>query len=101
MCKCRPEIRTPFCGVGDCVWPDKKEGLIMKYLLEVETYSNPGVKEYVVDVFSEEEAKKMMGNRIVLSGKSNAIRFDNSKDAEEYVIEKDVLDIVTIIQEEE
>lgn len=21
MCKCTPEIRTPFCGKGDCVWP--------------------------------------------------------------------------------
>lgn len=20
MCKCNPSIRTPFCGVGDCVW---------------------------------------------------------------------------------
>ena len=21
MCKCTPEIRTPFCGKGDCQWP--------------------------------------------------------------------------------
>lgn len=21
MCKCRPEIRTPFCGKENCVWP--------------------------------------------------------------------------------
>ena len=21
MCKCTPEIRTPFCGRGDCLWP--------------------------------------------------------------------------------
>jgi hypothetical protein len=21
MCKCNPNIRTPFCGKGDCVWP--------------------------------------------------------------------------------
>lgn len=21
MCRCTPEIRTPFCGKGDCVWP--------------------------------------------------------------------------------
>ena len=27
MCKCTPEIRTPFCGRGDCVWPGThKEG---------------------------------------------------------------------------
>ena len=25
MCKCNPNIRTPFCGRGDCVWP-KPEG---------------------------------------------------------------------------
>ncbi len=22
MCKCTPHMRTPFCGMGDCVWPD-------------------------------------------------------------------------------
>ena len=43
----------------------------MKYLLEVQTYSMPGVKEYVVDVFSKEQAKEMFGNRIVLSSKEN------------------------------
>lgn len=21
MCQCTPEIRAPFCGKGDCVWP--------------------------------------------------------------------------------
>ncbi len=21
MCQCNPNIRTPFCGNGDCVWP--------------------------------------------------------------------------------
>ncbi len=21
MCKCTPEIKTPFCGRGDCQWP--------------------------------------------------------------------------------
>lgn len=21
MCKCTPEIKTPFCGQGDCQWP--------------------------------------------------------------------------------
>lgn len=38
MCKCRPEVRTPFCGKGDCKWPDQKhqegqrapEGLLVK-----------------------------------------------------------------------
>ena len=25
MCKCTPNIRTPFCGHGDCVWPHKKK----------------------------------------------------------------------------
>lgn len=24
MCKCTPNIRTPFCGRGDCVWPGSK-----------------------------------------------------------------------------
>lgn len=24
MCKCTPEIRTPFCGKGSCQWPEKK-----------------------------------------------------------------------------
>lgn len=24
MCKCTPNIRTPFCGKGDCEWPDKE-----------------------------------------------------------------------------
>jgi hypothetical protein len=28
MCKCTPNIRTPFCGEGDCKWPKDlpKEG---------------------------------------------------------------------------
>jgi len=25
MCKCTPEVRTPFCGKGDCTWPHKKK----------------------------------------------------------------------------
>lgn len=25
MCKCNPSIRTPFCGKGDCVWPEKAQ----------------------------------------------------------------------------
>lgn len=24
MCKCRPMVKTPYCGKGDCVWPDLK-----------------------------------------------------------------------------
>lgn len=24
MCKCTPEIRTPFCGRPGCEWPDRK-----------------------------------------------------------------------------
>lgn len=27
MCKCTPAIRTPFCGKGDCQWPDKKKDI--------------------------------------------------------------------------
>ena len=23
MCKCNPDVRTPYCGKGDCVWPEK------------------------------------------------------------------------------
>lgn len=26
MCKCTPEIRTPFCGKLGCQWPDKQTG---------------------------------------------------------------------------
>ena len=22
MCKCTPEVRTPYCGKGDCLWPE-------------------------------------------------------------------------------
>lgn len=22
MCKCNPQIKSPFCGKGDCVWPE-------------------------------------------------------------------------------
>ena len=25
MCKCTPNIRTPYCGKGDCVWPNQKK----------------------------------------------------------------------------
>ena len=25
MCKCTPEIRTPFCGRGDCLPPASRE----------------------------------------------------------------------------
>lgn len=24
MCKCRPNIRTPFCGKPGCEWPEQK-----------------------------------------------------------------------------
>ncbi len=24
MCKCTPEIRTPFCGRPGCEWPEQK-----------------------------------------------------------------------------
>lgn len=27
MCKCNPNIRTPYCGIGNCVWPTNKEGV--------------------------------------------------------------------------
>lgn len=23
MCQCNPSIRTPFCGVGKCQWPNQ------------------------------------------------------------------------------
>lgn len=25
MCKCTPEIKTPFCGKGDCQWPEAED----------------------------------------------------------------------------
>jgi hypothetical protein len=25
MCRCTPEIRTPFCGKPGCEWPNKKK----------------------------------------------------------------------------
>lgn len=25
MCKCTPGIRTPFCGIGECQWPEQKK----------------------------------------------------------------------------
>jgi len=24
MCQCTPEIRTPYCGKGNCQWPEEK-----------------------------------------------------------------------------
>jgi len=24
MCKCNPQIKSPFCGKGDCIWPKQK-----------------------------------------------------------------------------
>ena len=27
MCQCRPEVRTPYCGEGDCKWPEDKSGV--------------------------------------------------------------------------
>ena len=24
MCQCTPEIRTPYCGKGNCQWPEQK-----------------------------------------------------------------------------
>lgn len=30
MCKCNPAIKTPYCGRGNCVWPEhKKKELVM------------------------------------------------------------------------
>ena len=25
MCKCNPQIKSPFCGKGDCVWPENTQ----------------------------------------------------------------------------
>lgn len=25
MCQCNPDIRTPYCGKGNCVWPNQKK----------------------------------------------------------------------------
>ena len=25
MCRCTPEMRTPFCGKPGCEWPEQKE----------------------------------------------------------------------------
>jgi len=25
MCKCTREIKTPFCGKGNCLWPTKED----------------------------------------------------------------------------
>lgn len=56
MCKCTPEIRTPFCGKGDCVWPHKKkDGHRQSATKEfekalIEKYRTPmGTDTYVID----------------------------------------------------
>lgn len=31
MCKCTPNLRTPFCGKGDCVWPREKNDISKRF----------------------------------------------------------------------
>lgn len=33
MCRCTPEIKTPFCGKGDCQWPGSEADTAHKVLL--------------------------------------------------------------------
>jgi hypothetical protein len=35
MCKCNPQVRTPFCGAIGCEWPKEiKEGVLERNTLE-------------------------------------------------------------------
>jgi hypothetical protein len=36
MCKCNPEIRTPFCGKGDCEWPKPEGTRVTKSKFKIE-----------------------------------------------------------------
>lgn len=48
MCKCTPNIRTPFCGKGDCVWPHEKKEVVIDgivYVPKNETSSEPELRK--------------------------------------------------------
>ena len=72
----------------------------MKYLLEVQTKSMPGRKEYVCEILDKNKARSVtFGNRFVLSDKSNALKFDSFEKAESYLMINNAYDLVTIVEE--
>ena len=46
MCKCTPNLRTPFCGKGDCVWPRAK-GEIKLTLKDDINISSKQIRDYI------------------------------------------------------
>jgi hypothetical protein len=49
MCKCTPGIKTPFCGKGDCQWPEqqpKVDPVIEAVRKDLHDRSQLGIKKY-------------------------------------------------------
>lgn len=47
MCKCDPNIRAPFCGNGDCKWPDNEDMVNEIRNMQALALILEGVKELV------------------------------------------------------
>jgi hypothetical protein len=63
MCKCIPNMRTPYCGVGDCQWPDQSGNSIsnIEKPWEYEKGYHDGYKEGLtkgIEILIEKEKRK-------------------------------------------
>jgi len=82
MCKCTPNLRTPYCGKPGCEWPDKKKlSPIMRFfkyqhlpkdLAEVSSAICNIAKIY--DNFLPDCAEKSAGLRKLLEAKDCFVR---------------------------
>jgi hypothetical protein len=52
MCKCTPEIKTPFCGKGNCQWPDKDREWLVIYHNKEKQVEHEHCDEYIVKHFN-------------------------------------------------
>ena len=55
MCKCTPEIKTPFCGKGDCQYPDKDREWLVIYYPDVQPTGYENCNKYEVKLFNNKE----------------------------------------------
>lgn len=54
MCQCTPNIRTPFCGRGNCQWPEQKEKMDVRKCFVLKEVEIPFEELFVGDVFRTE-----------------------------------------------
>jgi len=68
MCKCTPNIRTPFCGKPGCEWPEVKSGDISPELsgrVDLEEYVGAGAKLKSFEMPAHSGLKKRKGLKLL------------------------------------